>query len=519
MNLLKTLSAISSMTLVSRLTGLVRESLTAAAFGSTVYMDAFNVAFRLPNMLRRLFADGAFSQAFVPMLSEYKNKNGQAETKELADQAATFLLWSTIVVSIIGIIAAPLLIDLLIDAENRTPDSTVAAIWMTRFMFPYIACMSIVALAGGILNTWQQYKIPAFAPVLLNLSFIVAALFLKDHLEHPIYAMAIAVMVGGLLQIGVQIPSLIKIGMLPRIHFKPWIALKNVGVRRILRKMTPALLGVSAAQVSLLINTSIAGSLGPGAISSLTWADRLMEFPTGMLGVALGTILLPNLSRANAKGDMQEYSGLLNWGLRLTFLLALPAAAGLAALAVPLIASLFNYGAFDAKATYSAAAPLVAYSAGLIGIIVVKTLTPAFYARQDYRAPVRIAIGVIVAVQLMNLVFVPLLHGVAGLALSMGMGACLNAGCLYFLLHKRGIFVPQPGWMLFFAKLTVAVAAMGALCWYAAAQFTWTGPGVHLHGMARLAVLLGIIGAAAVAYFAVLFALGFRPSDFKRTSR
>ena len=519
MNLLKTLSAISSMTLLSRITGLLRESLQAAAFGSSVYMDAFNVAFRLPNMLRRLFAEGAFSQAFVPLLSEYKNKNGEAETKQLVDQAATFLLWATVLVSLVGIISAPLLIDFIIDEKNRTPDSTMTAVWMTRFMFPYIVCMSFVALAGGILNTWQRYKIPAFSPVLLNLSFIVAALFVAEHLEHPIYALAIAVMVGGLLQVGIQIPSLIKIGMLPRIHFNPLRALRDSGVRRILQKMAPALLGVSAAQVSLIINTTIAGSLGPGAISSLTWADRLMEFPTAMLGVALGTILLPNLARANAKGDTQEYSGLLNWGLRLTFLLALPAAVGLATLAVPLIATLFNYGAFDARATYAAAAPLMAYAAGLIGIIVVKTLTPAFYARQDYKAPVRIAIGVIVAVQLMNLVLVPLLNGVAGLALSMGLGACINAACLFYLLLKRGVFVPQPGWLTFFAKLVIAVAVMGGLCWYAAGQFAWTGVAGHLTGLTRGAVLMAIISVAAAAYFAVLFALGFRVGDFKRSGK
>ena len=517
--MLKTLSAISSMTLLSRITGLLRESLQAAAFGSSVYMDAFNVAFRLPNMLRRLFAEGAFSQAFVPLLSEYKNKNGDAETKELIDQAATFLLWSTVAISIVGIIAAPLLIEFIIDAKNRTPDSTVTAVWMTRFMFPYIVCMSFVALAGGVLNTWQRYKIPAFSPVLLNLSFITAALFVQQHLETPIYAMAIAVMVGGLLQVGIQIPSLMKIGMLPRIHFNPLRALRNSGVRRILQKMAPALLGVSAAQVSLIINTTIAGSLGPGSISSLTWADRLMEFPTAMLGVALGTILLPNLARASAKGDTEEYSGLLNWGLRLTFLLALPAAVGLAALAVPLIATLFNYGAFDAKATYAAAAPLMAYSVGLIGIITVKTLTPAFYARQDYKAPVRIAIGVIVAVQLMNLVLVPLLNGVAGLALSMGLGACINAGCLFYLLYKRRVFVPQPGWFLFFARLVIAVAVMGALCWYAAGQFVWTGTGPRLSGLLRAGVLMGIVSVSAAAYFAVLFALGFRLGDFKRTGR
>jgi putative peptidoglycan lipid II flippase len=235
--------------------------------------------------------------------------------------------------------------------------------------------------------------------------------------------------------------------------------------------------------------------------------------------VAIGTILLPNLSKANAKGDTEEYSGLLNWGLRLTFLLALPAAVGLASLSVPLIATLFNYNNFTAANTYAAAAPLMAYSAGLIGIIAVKVLTPAFYARQDYKAPVRIAVGVIVAVQLMNMVLVPLLDGVAGLALSMGIGACINALCLFVLLYKRGVFVPQAGWLWFFTRLLIAVGVMGAMCWYASSQFLWTGTGPHLSGLLRIGALLAIITTSALAYFGVLFALGFRIGDFKRTGR
>lgn len=517
MNLLKTLAAISSMTMLSRVTGLLRESLMARAYGSSIYMDAFIVAFRLPNMLRRLFGEGAFSQAFVPLLSEYKNKQGEAETKELIDQASTFLTWSTILISIIGIVAAPLLINVLVDPKDQTPDSYQAAVWMTRFMFPYIVCMSFVAMAGGILNTWRQFKIPAFSPVLLNIAFILASLFLAPHMARPIDAMAIAVMVGGVLQIAIQIPSLVKIGMMPRIRLNPIKALRHAGVRRILQKMGPALLGVSAAQISLLINTSIAGHLGPGSISALTWADRLMEFPTAMLGVALGTILLPSLAKASANDDAQEYSGLLNWGLRLTFLLALPAAVGLAALSLPVLATLFNYGQFDTKATVAASAPLMAYCAGLIGIIVVKTLTPAFYARQDFKAPVRIAIGTIVAVQLMNPILVPLLNGVAGLALSMGIGACINGACLFYLLRKRGTFIPQPGWPMFFLKLVIAVIVMGAIAWFAAGQFTWTGPKVN--GLLRAGVLAAIVSVSGAAYFAMLFALGFRVRDFKRTGK
>ena len=514
MNLLKTLAAISSMTMLSRVTGLLQHSLFARFFGVNAYSDAFLVAFRLPNMLRRLFAEGAFSQAFVPLLAEYKTKNGEPETKEMIELTATALVWSTVLISVIGIISAPLLIYWLLDPAEQTPDSYRAGIIMTQLMFPYIVCMSFVAMAGGVLNTWRQFKIPAFTPVLLNLSMIAAALFVQQYLETPIYAMAIGVMVGGLLQVAIQIPSLLNIGMLPRIRLNPLHALRNEGVRRILKKMGPALLGVSAGQISLLINTAIAGNMAAGSISALSYADRLMEFPTAMLGVALGAILMPSLAKASVNDDAAEYSGLLNWGLRLTFLLALPAAVGLAALAVPVIATLFNYGLFDTKATLASAAPLVAYSAGLLGIIVVKILTPAFYARQDFQTPVRIAVVTVVSVQLMNLVLVPMLQ-VTGLALSIGLGACVNALLLFVLLYKRAIYVPQPGWPLFFVKLVVAVAAMGALAWYGAAQFVWTGPGVH--GWLRAGVLFALIAACGAVYFAILFALGFRVRDFKRT--
>ncbi len=516
MNLLKTLAAISSMTMLSRVTGLLRESLFARAFGASAYTDAFIVAFRLPNLLRRLFAEGAFAQAFVPILSEYKTQHGHAATKTLVDHVATSLVWATLLTSIGGIIAAPVLLVMISGAPEDNPDAFDASVIMTRMMFPYIACMSFVALAGGVLNTWRQFKIPAFTPVLLNLSFIFASLVLVHYLEQPIYAMAIAVCVGGLLQVGIQIPALIKIGMLPRISANPLAGLRDSGVQRMLKKMGPAVFAVSAAQISLLINTSIAARLATGSVSALQYADRLMEFPTAMLGVALGTILLPSLSKANSEKDTGEYSSLLNWGLRLTFLLAVPAAVGLATLAVPMIATLFHYGAFTAANVISAAMPLMAYSAGLLGIILVKTLAPAFYARQDVRTPVRIAVGVLFATQLMNLLFVPLL-GVAGLALSIGLGACINAGFLYAGLLKRGVYVPQAGWIGFFLRLAVAVAAMGALTWFGQAQFDWIA--MQETPFLRAGVLFAIIGVAAVVYFSVLFALGFRIRDFKRRAK
>jgi putative peptidoglycan lipid II flippase len=516
MNLLKTLAAISSMTMLSRITGLLRESLFARAFGQSAYTDAFIVAFRIPNLLRRLFAEGAFSQAFVPILSEYKTQHGETATRGLVDHVATTLLWATIVVSLVGIVASPVLLVIIASGLERNPDAFDASVLMTRMMFPYIACMSFVALAGGVLNTWRQFKIPAFTPVLLNLAFIFAALVLVHFLHRPIYAMAIAVCVGGLLQVAIQIPALIKIGMLPRISFNPFAGLADPGVRRMLQKMGPAVFAVSAAQISLLINTSIAAKLGEGSVSALQYADRLMEFPTALLGVALGTILLPSLSKANSEGDTVEYSALLNWGLRLTFLLALPSAVGLAAMAQALIATLFNYGQFTARDIASSAAPLMAYSAGLVGIILVKTLAPAFYARQDIRTPVRIAVGVLVATQAMNLVFVPI-FGVAGLALSIGLGACLNAVFLYTGLRRRGIFVPHSGWIGFFGKLLAAVVVMGLVAWVCQNQVDWAA--MHAHPWLRMGALMAIIGASAAAYFAVLFGLGFRLGDFKRRAK
>lgn len=516
MNLLRTLAAISSMTMVSRITGLLRESLYARAFGADAYSDAFAIAFRLPNLLRRLFGEGAFSQAFVPILAEYKTKQGDAATKQLVDHVGTTLVWATLLVSLAGIIGAPLILYAI--AGGLSGSAFDAGVVMTRLMFPYILCMSFVVLAGAVLNTWREFKIPAFTPVLWNLSSIFFSLFMVKFFDVPIYAMAVAVMVGGLLQVGLQIPALKRIGMLPRLSFNPLSGLHDPGVRRILKKMGPAVFAVSAAQISLLINTSYASRLGAGAVSVLQYADRLMEFPTGMLGVALGTILLPSLSKATADGDTLEYSALLDWGLRLTFLLALPSAMGLATLAEPLIAALFNYGHFDAANVTASTAPLMAYAVGLLGIILVKILAPAFYARQDIRTPVRIAIGVLVATQLMNLLFVQLLGiGVAGLALSIGLGACINAAFLYTGLRRRGIYTPHAGWLPFFLKVVVAVAVMGVVAWLCQHQLDWTA--LRAHPFLRIGALLLIIGISAAVYFAVLLGLGFRPRDFMRRAK
>ncbi|WP_426170598.1 murein biosynthesis integral membrane protein MurJ [Pseudoduganella sp. R-34] len=516
MNLLKTLAAISSMTMLSRITGLLREVLFFRAFGAGGMTDAFYIAFRIPNLLRRLFAEGAFSQAFVPMLAEYKNKQGEEATRSLVDHVATVLVWATLLTSAVGIIGAPLFIYLIGSGLSKDPASFDAAVWMTRLMFPYIACMSFVALSSGVLNTWRQFKIPAFTPVLLNISFISAALFLAPHLKQPVYAMAIAVMVGGILQVAIQVPSLVKIGMLPRLSWNPRAGLADPGVRRMLKNMVPALFAVSVAQISLMINTTYASWMQEGSVSWLTAADRLMEFPNALLGVALGTILLPSLSKASQEQDHAEYSALLDWGLRLTFLLAMPAAVGIAVLALPLMATLFHNGKFTDFAAVMSAQPLLAYAVGLLGIILVKSLTPAFYARQDVRTPVRIGIITLLATQVMNLAFVWQFK-VAGLALSISVAALLNAALLYRGLRAKGIYAPQPGWPKFLARLLLAVVLMGLAGWFGAQQFDWLA--MRHHAFLRAGALFLVIGACVVVYFGTLFALGFRLRDFKRRAK
>lgn len=514
MNLHKTLATVSGMTLLSRVTGLLREFLIARAFGASAYTDAFFVAFRIPNLLRRMFAEGAFSQAFVPILAEYKNQKGEAATKALVDHVATILVWALLGTCALGIAAAPVVVYLVASGLKSEPDVFQVSVTMTRIMFPYIGFMSFVALAGGVLNTWREFRIPAFTPVLLNLSFIAAALFLAPYLAQPVYALALAVFFGGILQLAIQIPALIKIGMLPRIRLNPAHAWRDAGVRRVLKQMVPATFAVSVGQISIIINTNIASHLEQGSVSWLNYADRLMEFPTGMLGVALGTILLPSLSKAHADGDKTEYSALLDWGLRLTFLLALPAAVMLATLSEPLTATLFHYGKFSAESVTMTEQALIAYGVGLLGLILVKILAPGFYAKQDIKTPVKIGVGVLIAVQLMNVVFVPWIAH-AGLALSVGLGACLNAAFLFWGLRRRGIYVARSGWALFFMKLVVAVVLMAGVAIWVAGHFNWIL--LQAQPWVRIGALAVVMIACGITYFSALLAMGFRFRDFKRS--
>lgn len=510
MNLLKALATISSMTLVSRILGFVRDAVIARAFGAGLYTDAFFVAFRLPNLLRRLFAEGAFAQAFVPILGEYRNARTPDETRSLIDHVATLLAVVLTIVSAVGMIAAPLIIYLTAPGFVASPDKFAVTVQLLRITFPYILFISLTSFAGAILNTWSRFSVPAFTPTLLNVSFIVFALGLAPYFDPPILALAWAVFAGGLLQLGFQIPFLAKIGMLPRLRFD----LKDPGVWRILKLMGPAVFGVSIGQISLVINTIFASFLVTGSVSWLYYADRLMEFPTGLLGVALGTILLPSLTRSFADKTGEEYSKLLDWGLRLTFMLALPSALALALLAVPLIATLFHHGAFGAQDVMMTRNALVAYSVGLLGLILVKVLAPGFYARQNIRTPVKIALITLVATQLMNVAFISQFQH-AGLALAISLGACLNAGLLYYQLRRHEIFRPQPGWMVFLARVAVALLAMSLVLWLLAGDdASWMSRTVAWR-IGRLSI---VVVAGVATYFSSLWLLGFRLHHFAKRS-
>lgn len=512
MNLLKSLAAVSSMTMLSRVLGFVRDTIIARTFGAGVASDAFVVAFKLPNLLRRIFAEGAFSQAFVPILAEYKTQQGEEAARTFLAYVAGLLTLVLALVTCLGILAAPWIVWASAPGFADEAERFELTTDLLRVTFPYILLISLSSLAGAVLNTWNRFSVPAFVPTLLNVSMIVFALFLTPYFDPPIMALGWAVLVGGLLQLLFQLPHLHKIGML----VLPRLNLKDTGVWRVVKQMGPAIFGVSVSQISLIINTVFASFLVAGSVSWMYYADRLMELPAGVLGVALGTILLPALSKTHSGASHEDYSKLLDWGLRLCLVLALPSAVALAIISEPLIASLFQYGKFSAGDTLMTQRALVAYSFGLVGIILVKILAPAFYAQQNIKTPVRIGLVTLLATQLMNLLFVfviPLAH--AGLALAIGLAACLNAALLYWQLRKRGMFTPQPGWALFSGKLLLALLAMAAALLLTMQQLpTWADGSMLL----RLLRLGGLVGAGLLAYFAVLALLGFRVRDFARRS-
>ena len=513
-SLFKAASTVSLLTLVSRITGLARELLIASTFGASAMTDAFNVAFRIPNLFRRLFAEGAFSQAFVPVLAASKAREGEAATKLLIDRVATLLTWALLLTCVAGVAAAPVLVWAMASGLKQQPRGFEAAVFMTRWMFPYIGFMSLVALSSGVLNTWRRFAVPAATPVLLNLAMIAAAWlgapWFKAQGIEPVYALGGGVMLGGVLQLAIQGPALLRLGLLPKIGWN-WTRIKaawaDPATKSIAKLMVPALLGVSVAQISLLINTQIASHLTPGSVSWLTYADRLMEFPTAMLGVAIGVVLTPQLAAAKAANDAAKYSAMLDWGLRIVVLLAMPCAVALLTFAQPLVATLYHYGAFTDRDVQQTTSALMGYGAGLLGLVAIKVLAPGFYASQDIKTPVRIAVLVLVITQLLNLALVPVFQH-AGLALAIGIGALINALMLLLGLMRRGSYTPGPGWGVFACQVIAASALLAVFLLWAAGSVNWTG--LKSQYLQRIWLLATVLCASAAIYFVALWVSGLK---------
>lgn len=508
--LLKSTAVTGGMTLVSRVSGLIRDIVFARLIGASAFpgADAFYVAFRIPNFFRRLFGEGAFSQAFVPVLSEYRARRSDEEARAFADRMAGTLGVILFVITLIGVVAAPVLVMILAPGfvqHPEHPEKYDLTVQMLRITFPYLFFISLVAMAAGILNTYGRFGAAAFTPVLLNLCLIGAALGLAPHFAEPVVALAWGVFIAGVVQLLFQIPFLARIRMLPR----PRLRGDHEGVRRVFRLMLPALFGVSIAQINMLVNTVLASFLVTGSVSWLYYADRLMEFPLGVFGIALATVILPSLSHQHANGAREDFSRLLDWALRWVLLIGFPATVALIVLAGPILATLFHYGAFTDYDVRMSALALAAFAVGLPGFILVKVLAPGFYARQDTRTPVRIGVIAVATNIVLSLAFVyPLAH--TGLALAISIAAWVNAGLLYWRLRQAAVYRPLAGWGPFLIRVSLASATLGlALMWGMGTLESWLVASVW----ERTARLTLWVIAGIMVYAAMAVALGVRPAQ------
>ncbi len=510
--LFKSTAVVAAMTFLSRILGLVRDITLAFFFGADGSTDAFFVAFKIPNFMRRLFAEGAFSQAFVPVFSEYREKRSFDELKDLINHVAGSLGGFLLLLSITGSLAAPLLVYLFApgftdeDRFNITAD-------MLAITFPYIFFIALTAFAGGILNSFNKFAVPAFTPVLLNLCLIAAAFWGADYFAQPIMALAWGVALAGFLQLLFQLPFLSRLKLLPI----PRLKLAHAGVKKIQKLMLPAIIGSSVAQINLLLDTIIASFLVAGSVSWLYYSDRLVEFPLGVFGIALATVILPSLSRQHANSSPEQFNQTLDWALKLVTLIALPAALGLFLLASPLLATLFGYGEFSLHDTQMSALSLMAYAAGLPAFIYIKVLAPGFYARQDTKTPMRIGIRAMIANMFLNLLFVvPLVmlefegpH--LGLALATSCSAYINAFLLYSGLKQQGIYQHLNGWGRLLLQTLLASILMAAFLIYSTPPIDiW----LNWPLMERIPYLLGFVSIAALFYILGLAVSGFRLKPF-----
>jgi putative peptidoglycan lipid II flippase len=514
--LLKSTAKVGAATITSRVLGFIRDMVLARYFGASGATDAFFLAFKIPNFMRRLFAEGSFSLAFVPVLSEVRASGDQRALKDLVDHVAGTLAGVLLLLTAIGVLAAPAVTAIFAPGwaiEGREEFWLSAG--MLRITFPYILLISLTALAGGILNTFDRFLVPALTPVLLNLSLIAAAVLLSGRMEVPVEALAWGVLAAGVVQLAVQVPALLHLGLMPR----PRWGWRHSGVRRILRLMIPTLIGSSVAQINLMLDTVIATFLVAGSVSWLYYSDRLLEFPLGVFGVALSTVILPNLSRKFASQNPQGFSATLDWALRLALIVTLPAALGLVLLASPILVTLFYSEAFELHDVHMSALSLSAYAVGLPAFIAVKVLAPGFYARQDTKTPVKIAITSMVSNMVLNLVFVVTLLALefrgphTGLALASSLAAYINAGLLYRMLRRHGAYQPEHGWgRVLLAVAVGCVAMLAVLVWQTGGLPEWAEATAAVRAT-RLSVLI-VVGA--LVYAVATLAGGLRPRHLEK---
>jgi len=516
--LIRTTSVVSGMTLLSRILGLVRDAVFARYFSTSLVMDAFLVANRIPNMLRRFFAEGAFSQGFVPVMARYREKHSHDDAREFVDAVAGTFGIILFLVTLAGVVAAPLLVAIVAPGFIGDDGRFDIATLMLRFTFPYLFFVSLTAFAGGILNTYGRFGAPAFTPVILNIVLISAAVWWSPMLDEPGMALAYAVFIAGLLQLLFQIPFLLRIHALPR----PRWGAAHEGVRRVMTLMLPAIFGSSVAQINVLIGGIIASMLGVGKISLLYYSDRLMEFPLGLFGIALATVTLPYLSRQYANESLQEFSETIDWSMKLVLIIAVPAAVGLIVLAEPLVATIFYGGEFDDDDVRMTALALRAFAIGLVGFSYVKILAPAFFAREDTRTPVRIGLIALAVNFILSVTLAWYLTSIgfagthAGLALAISVAALLNAFLLYRILRRDGVVRHSAGWQ----KLLLQVLAANAIMW---AILDWlnqpTAWWLEVDVLSRIGWLAVCVIGGAATYFLVLLSLGARPVDFAMRPR
>jgi putative peptidoglycan lipid II flippase len=505
-NLLKSTFTVSFMTITSRVTGLLRDLVFAHVFGAGAALDAFLVAFKVPNFLRRLFAEGAFSQAFVPILSEYNQTRSPDEVKEFINRMAGTLTVVLFWVTVVAVLVTPWLVWLFAPGFIHDPTRYELAKVMLRITFPYLFFISLTAFVGGILNTYGKFSIPAFTPNILNFALIAAAIFLAPHFKQPVEALAWGVFIGGAAQLLFQLPFVAKIGLLPR----PQLLWSDQGVRRVAKLMLPAVVGVSVAQISMFIDTLFASFLKAGSLSWLYFSDRLTSFPTGVFGVAVATVVLPHLARKYATKSEVEFSRALDWGLKFILFIAFPAVVGIVLLAQPILATLLEYGKFSSYAVIMSSRSLIAFAIGVPAFMLVKVLASGFYSRQDIRTPVKIAITALISnIALDAILIFPLAH--AGLALATSLTSILNAGLLFFLLIKREIYHPGKEWRVFFLRIIFANGLMALFLWYfsapASVWFDW-------NWRARVLHLLILCVGAVIIYLGCLFVSGMRWREF-----